>query len=186
MTSPNPPLAHCFDALTPPRTAPPQCTACLGYIGGPRLTGHDAWTLDEWLRFVTLRQFPCYVADMGADPIGQAAEAVALMRARGWSPGRALVYDTETQVDPVWWARIELRTAELGQRAVDYGSIGFVVRNRADRIWSAHFDQIPDLDPGQNIEATQYAADVPWEGTQVDLSVMTWELWRQGGIGPRT
>src|SRR5271170_269817 len=94
-------LAHCFDAEFPPATAPPHCAAVLGYIGGPLAA--RVWTLEEWDRFAHLRQFPCYVPEVGSDPHGQAAEAVALMRARGWRHTRAVVADLEEAVDPAWW-----------------------------------------------------------------------------------
>lgn len=181
------PLTHCFDAETPPATAPPNCGAVLGYIGGPRAA--RVWTLEDWLRFSALRQFPCYVPTVGTDPVGQAAEAVALMRARGWRRGRAIVFDLETGADAAWWHALVVRVTALGQLPVAYGSLSTVLGNRAAWNWTAAWDGVPALDAGQSIEATQYAADVAYGvagGYRIDLSVVSAELLGHGGVAART
>jgi hypothetical protein len=177
-------FAHCFDAEFPPASPPPLCAAVLGYIGGTRAA--RVWTLPEWLRFSGLRQFPAYVPQVGPDPLGQAAEAVALMRARGWRTGRALVFDLETGQDHAWWHTLATRVRELGQLPVAYGSLSTVLGNKAAVNWTAAWDGIPQLDAGQTIEATQYAANLPWQGTEVDLSVVSAELLARGGVAART
>jgi hypothetical protein len=176
-------LAHCFDAEFPPVTAPPHCTAVLGYIGGPRAA--RVWELEEWDRFAHLRQFPAYVPDMGAEPFAQAAEAVALMRARGWRRTRALIADLETGQDPEWWALFAARVMELEQWPVAYGSASTLFDNHAAANWTAEWDGVPQLDSGQYVDATQYAAGIPWDGTRIDLSVVSDGLLRHGGEGRR-
>jgi hypothetical protein len=176
-------LAHCFDAEFPPVTAPPHCVAVLGYIGGPRAA--RVWDLEEWDRFAHLRQFPAYVPDMEADPAGQATVAVALMRARGWRRTRALVADLETGADAVWWGRFAGRVFDLEQLPVAYGSASTVFGNKAGDYWVAAWDDVPHFDQARFVEATQYAAGVPWDGTRIDLSVVSDELLRRGGEGRR-
>jgi hypothetical protein len=180
-------LAHCFDAEFPPVTAPPHCAAVLGYIGGARAS--RAWDLAEWDRFEHLRQFPAYVPDMGADPVGQATEAVALMRARGWRRTRALIADLETGANPEWWAGFAVRVLDLDQIPVAYGSASTVFRNKAMYYWVADWDDIPQLDQEPNqapyVDATQYAAGIPWASTRIDLSVVSDQLLRCGGVGRR-
>jgi hypothetical protein len=176
-------LAHCFDAEFPPVTAPPHCVAVLGYIGGPRAA--RVWDLEEWDRFAHLRQFPAYVPDMGADPVPQAIEAVALMRARGWRRTRALVVDLETGADEDWWSRFAMRVRELDQFPVAYGSASIVFGNEATHYWVAAWDDVPELDQAPYVDATQYAAGVPWDGTRIDLSVVSDMLLRNGGEGRR-
>jgi hypothetical protein len=176
-------LAHCFDAEFPPVTAPPHCTAVLGYIGGPRAA--RVWDLEEWDRFAHLRQFPAYVPDTTGYPIEQAVDAVALMRARGWRRTRALIADLETSADPDWWDLFASQVRSLEQLPVAYGSASTVFRNSAANYWVAQWDDIPELDQAPYVEATQYAAGIPWDGTRIDLSVMTDDLLRHGGEGRR-
>jgi hypothetical protein len=176
-------LAHCFDAEFPPVTAPPHCTAVLGYIGGPRAS--RVWDLEEWDRFAHLRQFPAYVPDMTGYPVDQASQAVALMRARGWRRTRALIADLETGADAGWWGRFASRVFDLEQLPVAYGSASTVFRNHAVSYWVAAWDNVPELDQASCVDATQYAAGVSWDGTRIDLSVMSDDLLRHGGEGRR-
>lgn len=176
-------MQHCFDAAYPPHLIPPHCTAVLGYIGGPQ--AYRTWTLEEWQRFSGLHQFPAYVPDMSMSPQLQAHEAVNLMRLRGWHPGRALVADLETQVNKSWWQAFASAVISLEQLPVAYGSISTVARNGAGIIWSAHYDNVAVLDPGQAIEATQYASSIPYGRTIIDLSVVSDMLMQHAGTGPR-
>jgi hypothetical protein len=175
-----------FDASTQiPTHMPRGCTFAAGYIGGN--TPH-VWTRGEWNRFAGtsgVRVFPIWVADFAADPVRSAKDAVAAMRRLGWSPGRALVYDTEDTVDRAWCRAFRHEAAHL-QVPVNYGSAAVVARNGDDRLWIAKWDGDPALEGGQDVEAHQYVADVPAAGGVVDFSVMEFRLFRQGGVGPRT
>jgi hypothetical protein len=177
-------LTHCFDAETPPATAPPHCGAVLGYIGGARAA--RVWTLEDWLRFSSLRQFPCYVPTVGTNPVGQAAEAVALMRARGWRITRSVIFDLENATDPEWWAVVQTRVDELQQDPVAYGSASTLFSNEARKNWAARWNNVPVLYPGLSVQATQYAANLADGGTLIDLSVVSAELLAHGGVAART
>jgi len=174
-----------FDASTQiPAHLPAGCTFAAGYIGGS--TPH-VWTKAEWNRFAGIsgvRLFPIWVADFASDPVQSAKDAVAAMRRLGWSPGRALVYDTEATVDQAW-CRAFRREAGNVQVTVNYGSEAVVARNGDARLWIAKWDGDPALEGGQGVEAHQYVADVSAAGGVVDFSVMADGLFRQGGVGPR-
>lgn len=178
-------LIRCFDAARPPQTAPAGVQAVLGYVGGPRAA--RVWTLPEWHRFAGLIQFPCYVPDLAAHPGPQAAEAVRLTAALGWWAGlqRAIVADTETTVSREWWAAFAGQVVGLGYIPVDYGSLSCVLGNAAALVWSARWDGIPAVPAGQTIVAHQFAAGLPCEDTQIDLSVLHPDLAAVGGRGPR-
>jgi hypothetical protein len=164
---------------------PPGCTFAAGYIGGN--TPH-VWTKGEWNRFARIsgvRLFPIWVADFATDPVRSAKNAVAAMRKLGWSPGRALVYDTEDTVDKAWCRSFRHEVGHV-QVPVNYGSAAVVARNGDDRLWIAKWDGDPVLEDGQDVEAHQYRADVSVAGGVVDFSVMDDPLFRQGGRGSRT
>jgi hypothetical protein len=178
-------LMHCMDAAFPPAVAPAHCGAVLGYVGGPKAT--NVWTGAEWRRFGMLRQYPAYVADLGADPVVQGREAVDLVVDRGWRPGRAIVGDTEAGVNAAWWAAFGGVIARYGFVPVDYGSLSFAAQNKAAWMWAAEWDGLPLLDDGQQVVAVQYAADIAFGGlgTRIDLSVLSAEMVELGGVGPR-
>lgn len=175
-----------FDASTQiPARMPAGCTFAAGYIGGS--TPH-VWTRDEWNRFAGVsgaRLFPIWVADFASDPVQSAKDAVTAMRRLGWSPGRALVYDTEATVDTAW-CRAFRREAGHEQIPVNYGSAAVVAQNGDDRLWIAKWDGDPALGGGQDVLAHQYEANVSAAGGVVDFSVMDDGLFRQGGVGLRT
>jgi hypothetical protein len=149
-----------FDAAYPPASAPPGCTVAAGYIGGSEAV--NVWTPAEWLRFQALYQVPIWVPDTDADPQAEAIEACAASRTLGWAPHdanrRLIVFDLELAEVPAWYAAV---------------------------VWSADWDGDYALDPGQAIEATQYAADIAWENTQVDYSAVSDWWTAHCGIGPR-
>lgn len=179
----------CIDAAYPPPACPAGTAAVLGYIGGHRAT--HVWAPPQWLPFAGIRQFPAYVADLGADPAVQAGQAVDAMFQLGWSPflteaaRRLLVCDLETGSDPAWyqrWADIVIRG---GYVPVAYGSASTVLGNAASDVLVADWDNIPDIPSGQTIHGGQYKANVPLGNTQVDYSVVDDWMMARGGIGPR-
>ena len=181
-------LYRAFDAATPPGHAPPGCPAVLGYIGGKRAT--RGWTLAEWQRFGHLRQFPAWVPDTrGENPVQSAADACRAMKALGWAPNqparRVVVCDLETEIVPQWYQIFAGGVQLAGFEAIAYGSLSTVGGNLAADVWVAAFDGSAALPPGQTVHAHQYAADVPFGGTQVDYSMMDEWLFDRGGRGPR-
>jgi hypothetical protein len=181
-------LYRVFDAATPPETPPPGVQGVLGYIGGQRAT--RTWTLDDWLRFKDLKQYPGYVPDFTAQKPGPAAdEACQLMRNLGWAPyqpgRRALICDLETLNERAWYAMFAGHVFNAGFTAVAYGSLSTVLENAAEDVIVAAWDGNPALVPGQTIHGHQHTANVPFGGTVVDFSAFDDWLWARGGQGPR-
>lgn len=177
------PLHHAFDAEFPPETAPPHCDTVLGYIGGREAA--RVWTLDEWLRFSHLRQFPIWVPDYALDPREQGIAACQAAHALGWHDGRAIIGDSETEHNREWWAVFAQHIIAGGFVPVDYGSLSTVLQNGAARYIVAAWDGIPDIAQGAGILGEQYAANVEYGGTRIDLSVLDDALFHMGGINPR-
>jgi hypothetical protein len=177
-------ISRVFDASTPPQTAPPGFAGVLGYVGKRGFTPH-VWTPEEWRRFGHLRQFPCYVPDLNADPAAEARIAVAAVEALGWAKfpepnTRAIICDTEVKIVPAWYATFAAIVGEAGFIAVDYGSLWFAAQNLAADIWAAEWDGNAQLEAGQTIHGHQYNA-----GQIMDLSVIDEWLLNRGGVGPR-
>jgi hypothetical protein len=178
-----------FDASVPPEKTPAGMRFVLGYIGGR--TPH-VWSLEEWLSFGTLRQFPCWVADFGAPPEAQADTAAARAVTMGWydNLSRVIVLDSEAIVNRAWYQRWARRLAWRGYLDCNYGSLGSsaasgVEANGSRRVWAALWDGDPVLEGGQEVQAHQYEAGVPEQGTAIDLNVMEHALFVLGGGGPR-
>lgn len=177
-------LSKVFDAAFPPATAPAGVQGVLGYVGKELFTPH-VWTPGEWRRFQHLRQYPCYVPDLAADPAAEARIAVAAVEALGWAkmPGpktRVIVCDLETSVVPAWYAAFAAEVAASGYMPVAYGSLSSIAATYASDLWVAAWDGDPVLEPGQTIHAHQYAS-----GPDVDLSVIDEWMLERGGVGPR-
>jgi hypothetical protein len=177
------PLNHAFDAKNPPSKPPEHCDAVFGYIGGK--DSARIWTHDEWLRFEHLRQFPIWVPDYTLSPVAQARAAANTAHSMNWHDGRAIITDSETEANPGWYNAFATQLRDEHFIAVDYGSLSTVLGNAASYVIVAAWDGVADIAPGQTIEGEQYAADVAFDGTQIDLSVISDELLHHGGIGPR-
>ena len=178
-----------FDAETPPELIPVHAEGVMGYLGGPRAA--RAWTLEEWQRFDTIRQFPVYVADVTADPFMQAREALDLAVSLGWSDTmkgqetRLIVLDLETSADRAWYARAASRIEAEGFIAVAYGSLSTVLANAADDVLAADWNGNPAVPLGQVIHGGQFSANVPCQGTLVDWNNVDDWFFNRGGVGPR-
>ena len=184
-------MAKVFDAAVPPPRALPGIDAVAGYIGRPGFTPH-VWTLDEWLRFQHLPQFPFWVPNLRNNPAAEATEAVSAAMALGWAPHqksvRVIVFDLETATGPVlrsWWAMLAGETSAQGFCAVAYGSLSTVLDVAAADVWAAAWDGIPAMQPGQTIHGTQYKAGALFAGVSVDLSLVDRWLLERAGVGPR-
>lgn len=178
-----------FDASQPPGSAPPGAECVLGYVGRAGETPH-VWTPEEWRRFGHLRQFPCWVPDLSNNPVADAREAVAAVEKLGWARlaqpvTRAIILDGEARQFPAWYGEWAAEVTANEYFPVDYGSAAYVGANFAYSIWAAEWDGIPDLVPGQTVGGTQYAANISWGGTQIDLSVISASMYIRGGEGPR-
>jgi hypothetical protein len=176
-----------FDASSPPAAAYPNAGAVLGYIGGN--TPH-VWTVAEWLRFQHLRQFPIWVGYQESDPAEHAREAVDAMERLGWTPHantrRAVIVDEETQVDGPWINTFAQGILDGGYVTIVYESLAVLLDNpHRTGVWVADWNNVPQLPEGFPVIGCQYRANVAWENTQVDLSVLSDAMIIHGGYGPR-
>lgn len=182
-------LYKVFDASQPPNAAPGGAEGVLGYVGRQGETPH-IWTPAEWNRFSHLRMFPAWVPDTTNTPAQDAKEAVMAIERLGWArypepDTRAIVLDGETSQFPGWYEAWANEVTADGYFPVDYGSYSFVSANFAYEVWAADWDGIPALVPGQTVGGTQYKANIPFDGTEIDLSVIDFGLFRRGGQGKR-
>jgi hypothetical protein len=177
-----------FDAAFPPGKPYPGSKVVCGYIGGN--TPH-IWTLDEWHRFADLTQFPIWVGYNDRDPEADARTAVSRMEELGWTKGlvnntRAVILDFETEINPEWVDDFAVIVRANGYQTMPYGSESTILQDpvRAGR-WIALYDERADIPADPGAVAHQYKANVPWNGTAVDLSVWSAEGVLHGGTGPR-
>lgn len=183
-------LHRMFDASTPPGTAYPGSEAVAGYIGPLGNTPH-IWTLEEWLRFRELRQFPIWVGSGRTDGRGDGEQAAAAMMSLGWTAGpgpgvRCVLLDMETEINPAYVDGFAASVEATGYATILYESLSAVSGNPVrSGIWLADWDDIPAIPPLANVIGIQYKPDVPWDGTQVDLSAITDEMLEHAGYGPR-
>jgi len=180
-------LSHVFDAATPPAKAPAGCTGVLGYIGGAR--AYRTWTLENWQRFASLHQFPCWVPYGTENPADNAREAAAAAVALGWEAHdviaqRGIICDLETLKIPEWYHSWAVQINTEGFFAIAYGSASTILANKATNNWVAAYNGEDTL-PSGGIHGHQYAADVAFGGTEIDLSVVDEWLFQRGGVGPR-
>jgi hypothetical protein len=179
-------ISKMFDAAFPPQSVPGGCQAVLGYVGG---RADHVWTLEEWDRFHSLRQLPCWVADISQSPAAQASGAIRAAMGLGWAPHqpdtRVIVCDLETAIAPAWYQVFAADVASAGFVAVAYGSLSTVLNCAAIDVLAADWNGVPQLQPGQTIHGHQYQANVAFQGTKVDYSAIDEWLFVRGGQGPR-
>ena len=181
-------LVKQFDAAYPPASIPPGCQVAAGYIGRPGYTPH-IWTPQQWQPFKGLYQVPIWVPDTSGNPAAESMAACSAAKALGWAPHHAdtriIVFDLEQFADRDWWGQLAGSVAGEGFQAVPYGSLSTVLGNGAAEVWTADWDGDYTLQGGQTVEATQYAANQSWDGTQVDYSACSAWWASHAGTGPR-
>lgn len=182
-------LSLMYDAAFPPSTPYPGARAAALYIGGNALR---VATASDWLNVQHLTQFPIWVGAGESDPTGHAAQCVSIMKSLGFEAGftsafrRAVLLDFETEVDPAWVNSFGSVIWGSGYSTLVYGSESTIVDNPAkEGRWIALYDNRPDIPPGLGAVGHQFRANVAWDNTQVDLSVITDAMMARGGIGPR-
>lgn len=179
-----------FDASAPPSRPYPGAAAVAGYIGGntPRV-----WTPAEWDRFADLLQLPIWVGYQEADPAGHARDAAAAARALGWRAfhqpyWRAIVLDQEAQLDEPWIAAFGHELQQQGYLCWPYNSYS-VLAGGGDppgySIWLPTWDGVRAVPPYPNVIMAQFAPNVPFDGTEVDLSAVESSCLGSFGEGPR-
>ena len=186
-------LQRMFDASTPPAEPYPGCAAVAGYIGGN--TPH-VWTLAEWQRFGELRQLPIWVYGQGStSAVGEGFTAADRAVKLGWKPDlpagtlkhrRVIVLDMETDIDAPFVRGFAAEVHRQGFGCWVYGSKATVYSDpHVDGYWVALWDGKASLEALPDAVAHQFAAEVPWGGGAVDLSVVSGAGLAHLGRGPR-
>lgn len=182
-------LYHAFDASVPPTKPYPGTEIVCGYIGGD--TPH-VWTAKEWNAVTdngATRMLPIYVRSnfSGFDPGVEARKAATAAHSLGWSPhiGRLIVLDSEEETDVAWIRAFGGALIRDGFHAVDYRSISVLIAHPSGLVeWAADFS-LPPMPSSQNQSGFQYAADIPWDNTKVDVSIFDDTIYRGCGHGIR-
>jgi hypothetical protein len=175
------------DASTPPAGPYPGSKIMALYFGGN--TPHVA-TRDEWDRFAGLRQLGIWTGYLEDDPGVHARQAAAAAHALGFSAHavhlRYIALDFETEIDPAWVTRFAEVLRPLGYGTLPYGSLSTITADPAcEGIWAADWDGTRTLPDEASVVAKQFAANVAWGGSQVDLSVFEDWILKHLGYGPR-
>ena len=90
------------------------------------------------------------------------------------------------QVNAVWLDEFAGVIWAAGYQTFIYGSLATVLGNPPKEGYLvADWNRVPAIPPYANVIGCQYQANIPWEGTEVDLSVITDTMLAHGGIGPR-
>lgn len=189
LTTPVPGLFHAFDAAYPPLEPYPGCQAVLGYLGPEGYTPH-VWTLEEWLRFKSLRQAGIWLYAADRDPAAEGRAAAAAARALAWRPHadilRVIWLDMEMAENPAWIAAWAAAVTAEGFLPGDYRSLSSVVPG-GDPVtvrWIADWDGVPEVE-WPLVRGHQYRANVEFGGTTIDLSVFDSSVIGNFGHGPR-
>lgn len=180
-------LYQMFDASSPPPTPYPGSHAVAGYLGGN--TPH-IWEVPEWDRFAGLVQFGIWVGAAEGDPVGHGNAAVQAAHNLGWRPNaplrRAIICDIETEQNRPWVDAFGKAVWDGGFQTYVYGSASTILGDPAkEGRWIALYNDEPNIPAIPAAVGHQYKANVPWDGTFVDLSVITAEMLAHGGTGPR-
>jgi len=192
ITSMNDNFGIMYDASKPPSIVYPGSIAVGGYLGGN--TPH-AWTVQEWNNASgngRLRMLPIWVGYLESDPIGHAKQAAATAINLGWKAfahnRRYIGLDKETQTDVVWQSAFAAQLSLEGFSCIDYRSLSAIVSDptpsNADN-WVADWDVPPNFNEAPRIEAIQFAANISFASTEVDLSVISKRMFEHLGRGPR-
>jgi hypothetical protein len=180
-----------YDASAPPSKPYPGCDAVAGYIGGN--TPH-VWTRDEWNRASNngrLPMLPIWVGFGEADPVGHARQAAAAAVARGWVPHhsprwRAIVADVEAVSETAWLEEFGHQLQLEGFLCWPYMSATALPSDPPGyQVWLAQWSNAGTVPAIHDVIGHQYAHDLPWDGTSVDLSAFLGEALDSFGHGPR-
>jgi hypothetical protein len=184
-------LVRMFDASRPPGKPYPGCGAVAGYIGGN--TPH-VWTAREWNAANNdgaLLQLPIWVGFGETDPVGHARQAADAAKARGWiahhrPAWRAIVADVEDVQEEAWLKAFGTQLQAEGFLCWPYMSLAAVPSDPPGySIWLADWNGQASVPPIHDVIAHQYAPNLPYEATRVDLSVVMSTELASFGIGPR-
>jgi hypothetical protein len=171
-----------YDAAFPPAAPYPGCGAVAGYIGGN--TPH-VWTLNEWNLASSggqLPQLPIWVGYEETDPVGHAKEAAAAATGLGWAPfhgpkdgstWRAIVADVEDVAETAWLTAFGTALRAEGYLCWPYMSADVLSSDPPGyQVWLARWDGQASVPAIHNVVAHQFAHDLPWRSTTVDVSAV--------------
>lgn len=160
-------MAHLWDAAYPNTAADPtNLDGFLVYIGGD--TPH-VWTDAEIAAAKGRYVVPVYVRSnpQGADPVGDAGQAIAWLRAHNAPQGITIVLDLETAVNAAYVNSFGTQIHNAGFKVLVYGSKSTIFQNPAlDGYFVADYTQTDHVLAGS--VATQYA-----DGSSYDLDDIT-------------
>jgi hypothetical protein len=180
-----------YDASIPPASPYPGCTAVAGYIGGN--TPH-VWTRRQWNEASDngrLAVLPIWVGFGEGDPVEHGKEAAAAAVARGWVPHhsprwRAIVADVEALSETEWLEAFGTQLRREGFLCWPYMSaVALPSDPPGYSVWLAQWNRQADVPPIHDVIAHQYAHDLPYENTSVDLSAVLAGVLDSFGRGPR-
>jgi len=180
-------LFKAYDAEYPPASAPTDCHAVLGYIGG---SADHTWTVAEWNHASNngrLRQGPIWGAQLDLEPTANGQAAAAAAKALGWGPGRCIWLDMENWQDETWVAAFIAAVKGSGYEEGTYGSQSTVTANPVGKggYWIADWNGNAVVS-GENVSGHQYLANVSDGNTVVNYDVFEVSVIGLFGIGPRT
>lgn len=182
-----------FDASQPPGKPYPNCEGVAGYIGGN--TPH-VWTADEWNHASgsgVLRMLPIYVGAgiTDQDPLTLAVDAAKKAVDLGWRAywHRYVALDMETDThDRQWVTTFAAKLNKLGFLTIEYRSLSSVITDPTPSLianWIADWGVNPNMLSAPDTQAFQYTDNVAFDGTAVDLSVVTDLCYNNMGRGLR-
>jgi hypothetical protein len=181
-----------YDAAYPPTRPYPGATAVAGYIGGN--TPH-VWTSSEWNAANgggRLHQLPIWVGYLEDNPEIHANEAVKAAEKLGWASHllhrRYICLDKETQQDRAWCARFASVLHRGGFDCLEYRSVSTIesdpTPSQCDN-WAADWYTKVNWNLVPRTEAFQFAPDVHFDTTMVDLSLVSDQCLTKLGTGLR-
>jgi hypothetical protein len=180
-----------YDASIPPGKPYPGCSGVAGYLGGN--TPH-VWTAAEWNAASNngrLPMLPIWVGFGEADPAEHAEQAATAARALGWAPHhtpwwRAIVADVEAVSERAWLEAFGHQLQHEGFLCWPYMSATALPSDPPTySVWLARWDGQDIVPPIHDVIGHQYAHDLPWDGTSVDLSAFDSSALASFGRGPR-
>jgi hypothetical protein len=181
-----------FDASIPPDQPYPNCHGVAGYIGGN--TPH-VWAAREWNAASDngrLPMLPIWVGFGESDPADHAHLAAQQAVRLGWaahhSPSwRAIVLDVENVSERAWIESFGAALRGLGFLCWPYMSAAVLPSDPPGyTVWMALWDGRADVPAIHDVIGHQFAHDLPYRGTVVDLSVFeSAVVLASFGYGPR-
>lgn len=186
-------LVRVADASKPPPRPVPGCGGFAAYIGGS--TPHAA-TAAEWNAASDngrIPVLPIWVRDPLIGPGPQARSAALEAKRLGWAahhgpPGawRAIVADVEATFARDWLEAFGDELQAEGFLCWPYMSaVAFPSDPPGFTAWVAEWDGLFDIPPIHDVIGHQYAHDLPFLGTTIDLSAFEPSALASFGRGPR-